>query len=611
MTRRERKRQDREREREQRLENIAVLDMETEPFDNTKPPEDVQPFLAVLYRDDAAPVIIWEEHLPSFVSAVLAAIEALPGRFTIFAHNGGKFDYMFLLRRLRGFVSFKGRGIMSARIGRHEIRDSFHIIPERLANWQKDEFDYNKLYKKVRHKYRDEIIRYCINDCAYLLDIVKRFVSEYGLKLSIGQAAMSVMKRHYKVQRIGEQSDAMLREYYFGGRVECLGGKGIFGGANERWAKYTLYDVNSMYPFVMASCAHPTGNSFITRGGTPNFQTVFIELECTNHGALVRRGPDGEMTAEAKSGIFKTTIWEYEMALKYNLIENVNILRCIDFPDRSNFSEFVLPLYARRQETKERLKTLTPGTREYNDTKKDDIFFKLILNNAYGKYAQNPRKFKQCFITDTDEQPPLDCDGCLKGFPKADGWHTPPRGVNFRCMSWGPLPHFKCAEYWIWHRPQEHLRFNNVATAASITGAARAVLMEAIALAEEPIYCDTDSVIARNLGPLKLHNSELGAWKVEHGIDEIIIAGKKLYACKVAGIPDGHKDRIKVKSKGVAGLTWHDMERALKDEMIEILSNSITLDKYGGARYMRRNVRATAPQGRTNRLVTRAERLRA
>src|SRR5581483_5077156 len=296
---------------------------------------------------------------------------------------------------------------------------------------------------------------------------------------------------------------------------------------------------------------------------------------------------------------------------KYDLIERVKINWCIDFEERSDFSKFVLPLYAKRQETKTRLKTLTPGTREYNDTKKDDIFFKLILNNAYGKYAQNPRRFKECFITDPECEPENDCTGCVEGWTKTDGWHVSPEGNNYRCISWGPLPHFKCAEYWIWQRPQTHLRFNNVATAASITGAARAVLMEAIALADDPIYCDTDSVIARNLGPLPLHDSDLGSWKIEHAIDEIIVAGKKLYACKVAGVPDGHKDRVRIKSKGVSGLTWRDLERALNDEMIEIYSNSLTLNRYGDNFYMRRNVRATAAHGKRNRLVTRAKRLRA
>ena len=79
---------------------------------------------------------------------------------------------------------------MAARIGKHELRDSYHIIPEKLANWKKDDFDYSKLARGNRKRFRDEIIRYCINDCAYLLDIVKSFVGTYGLKLSIGQAAI-------------------------------------------------------------------------------------------------------------------------------------------------------------------------------------------------------------------------------------------------------------------------------------------------------------------------------------------------------------------------------------------------------------------------------------
>ena len=58
-------------------------------------------------------MIIWEDHEEKFVDEVLSAIENLPGKYTVYAHNGGKFDYMFLLHRLRGFVSFKGRGLMA------------------------------------------------------------------------------------------------------------------------------------------------------------------------------------------------------------------------------------------------------------------------------------------------------------------------------------------------------------------------------------------------------------------------------------------------------------------------------------------------------------------
>jgi hypothetical protein len=96
---------------------------------------------------------------------------------------------------------------------------------------------------------------------------------------------------------------------------------------------------------------------------------------------------------------------------------------------------------------------------------------------------------------------------------------------------------------------------------------------------------------------IELDATKLGAWKHECDIDEILIAGKKLYAYKVADIPDGHKDRIKVRSKGVAGATWRDLERTLDNEIIPILQPGPTMTKLGGQHYMGRNIRATAPAG--------------
>ena len=59
-----------------------------------------------------------------------------------------------------------------------------------------------------------------------------------------------------------------------------------------------------------------------------------------------------------------------------------------------SFDKFVLPLYDRRLETKAelgRMKKLGQSdTAEYIEVKKDDIFLKLLLNNGYGKFAQNP-----------------------------------------------------------------------------------------------------------------------------------------------------------------------------------------------------------------------------
>ena len=557
--------------KEARLENIAILDMETDPFDpETKAM--ICPFLAVLYSDNFEPIIIWEPENDTagrerFANAVVKAISDLPDQYTIYAHNGGKFDYMFFVHLIRGKVSFKGRGIMACKIGTHDLRDSLHIIPEKLAAWKKDDFDYTKLKANRRGEYKQAIIQYCINDCRYLLEIVQAFLTRYGFKLSIGQAAMAALRQHYKVKTIGENYDAILRTFFFGGRVECLRGRGYWRG------DYKLYDVNSMYPFAMANYQHPISNEYIKRRGAPDTRTVFLELDCINRGALVRRNEDNETSANETSGRFLTTIWEYETALKYGLISNVKIHWVIDCMERSDFSKFVVPLYEFRQGTKARLKTLPEGTPEYEDAKKDDFFFKYLLNNAYGKFAQNPRRYKESFITNPSEHPTDEPE------------------------TYGPLPVYECGRYWIWERPQEKLRFNNVGTAASITGAARAILMEAIQNATDPIYCDTDSLICKSLSNVTISPTQLGAWDLEKSYSEIIITGKKQYACKVADLPDGHPRKFVLKSKGVSGLVWNDYVRMLSGDVIHTINKAPTLTRFGAQFYMKRDARATAPIG--------------
>lgn len=560
----QRQREYKGRKKEKRIERIAVLDMETDPFNNVTK-EAVFPFVAELYSDHFEPVVIWEEDFPTFVSRVLAAIEALPDEYVIYAHNGGKFDWMFLLHKLRGDVSFKGRGIMAAKIGKHEIRDSFHIIPEKLASYKKDDFDYRLLTKAKRNKNKQVILDYLHADCRYLFDIVKKFLQDYGFRLSIGQAAITVLRQSgYNYGKLTEGTDAYLRNWFFGGRVECLAGKGHWRGP------YKLYDVNSMYPEAMAKYAHPISSNYISRRGQPGKDTVFIDLECKNYGALVSRDDDGETTAHKAEGRFKTTIWEYEAALELGLIEDVKILWCIDNPERVTFDRFVLPLYEKRQLTKRQLKAMAKDgdteSMQYLDIKKDDIFYKLILNNAYGKFCQNPRRFKENYITDLGERPPEE----LEGF--------------------GDLPSVEneAMGYAIWSRPTVRQSFNNVGTGASITGAARAILMRAIYNAVDPIYCDTDSLICRELLNTKLDPEELGAWDLEAEFSEVIVCGKKLYACKQT---DG---KIKIRSKGTAGLTWDDMENMLRDEAVSMVNKGPTLTRAGTQNYITRRVRATA-----------------
>lgn len=585
----ERARRSKQKAKSERHTDIAILDMETDPFDKIRQSV-VTPFLAVLYSDNFDPVIIWEENFERFVAAVVAAICALPRVYTIYAHNGGRFDYMFLIHAMRGEISFKGRGIMSARVGGHHLRDSFHLIPEKLAAYQKDVFDYSKLYKKNRNAHREDIIRYCINDCRYLLDLVKKFVGDFGLKMSIGQAAMCELKKHYEVKKFSDGWDTFVRQYFFGGRVECVAGRGNFKGP------WKLVDVNSMYPYTMAYYNHPIGDigDYRLRVGPPRDDTVFVDVTCSNNGALVGRTAEGETTARIPHGRFRTTIWEYEVALKYGLISDVKVNFSLDCGLRTDFRKFILPMYDNRIRLKKHMGALKDAgmqlSSEFIEAKKDDMFYKFLLNNSYGKFAQNPRRFKEYYITDPGEMPPEPWFKSIKFLPPDDQ-------AKFA------LPEFESPLYWMWCKPAPSFSFNNVGTAASITGASRAVLLEALQQVREPIYCDTDSIICRDTGSLSLDKAQLGAWDLEDEFSRVVITGKKLYAVEhkspkprsAEDLARGISPNYTVKSKGTSGLVWDDMISILDGNPVEKTNRAPTLTRFGAQTYLTRKISATAP----------------
>jgi hypothetical protein len=605
MTNGARQKRHRQKDTAERLRCLAVLDMETDPFDNDQ--GDKHPFCAELYSDQFGSIVIWDEDHDLLIEKLYAAISALPDAYTIYAHNGGMFDYMFMIHKLRGIVKFKGRAIMSARIGNHELRDSLHILPEKLAAWKKDSFDYAKMRKRVRNRFRDEILSYLHSDCIYLFDFIRRFTKEFGLKISIGQAAFTELKKLHKIEPIKETMDSALRAYFLGGRVECIAGRGIF--ESRTWQKpYRLYDVNSMYPFVMAKLKHPVGREYLWRPGLPDHNTVFLDLTCKSYGAFFLHDDDGGLkVADNETGRFNVTIWEYQAALELDLIENVEIHWCIDNLKRVDFSSFVIPMYERRQQTKSIL-SLKQGTpHELEEVKKEGIFLKYLLNNAYGKCAQNPRKYQEYCYTDHNEKPEPE-------------WFDFLKGADDETIHLYSYPVERSLHADVWARPNPGYRFHNVGTAASITGAARAVLLRARAHAIDPIYCDTDSLICRELQHQELSETELGAWKIEETFDRVIIAGKKTYLCEVAGRGDGQADRLKVRSKGVDmrvrpvrsdGFeecnptedqwrqanreTWQRYEQLLDDQIITILNRAPTFTKIGEQRYITRRVRATAP----------------
>ena len=88
-------------------------------------------------------------------------------------------------------------------------------------------------------------------------------------------------------------------------------------------------------------------------------------------------------------------------------------------------------------------------------------------------------------------------------------------------------------------------RYFNIAVAASITGYVRAYLWKNIKACRDVLYCDTDSIAARDISGVELDPYKLGMWDLEANCVSGGIGGKKLYAFKT------EKGKYKTASKGV------------------------------------------------------------
>lgn len=469
---------------------ICTLDLETDPFKFRRAP---RPFAAGLY-DGARSVLYWGGNC---IERMMKYLEKMPPSI-IYAHNGGKFDWFFFLEYLRDRSQLQiinGR-IVRAYLGHHEIRDSFSILPFALKQYQKEEIDYGLMEPELREKHRAEILHYLELDCKYLHELVTAFWEEFGDILTVGSAAMRELKKFHSFSaatpRWSEDRSAWACEYdaeirsrfYYGGRVQ------VFGGVREVAGPLQVYDVNSMYPYVMAAYAHPVSVGHkISNRIEPD--TCFVKCRGESFGAFPVRTKEGIRFPHGRD-TFDVTIHEFNAAMDTGTFRCEKILETLCFLRLDSFADFVNHFYNARLEA------------EVRGDKIHKLFYKFVLNSCYGKFAQNPENYYEYEITGLDAKP--------------EPWE-----LEATCFD-GPR------SYMLWKRPISRPVFHNIATAASITGASRATLLRGICAVHRPCYCDTDSIIAAQSGSLELSETKLGGWKVEAEAASAVFAGKKIYA---------------------------------------------------------------------------------
>lgn len=544
---------------------VAVADFETDPFKYGRIPS---PFAAgLMYVDPERPIgvryhLFWGSEC---VSSFLMHLASITTPLIIYMHNGGKFDFHFFLKYLENPLKIIHGRIVKARIGIHEFRDSWAIIPMPLAGYAKTKIDYSRMEAEVRETHKDEICSYLYDDCHYLHDLVCAFNERFGPKLTIAGTAQKELQKFHPQYNQKRAHDEQFRPFYFGGRVECFE-SGVLAG------NWKVYDVNSMYPFVMRECLHPLGSGYVSptvkrldkEGWFHGFpgRFYFAVVRGRNFGALPVRVEDqnGGLSFTREYGVFRTTSHELRLAISLGLFQVETIEEAFIPRNTQSFAEFVDTFVAE--------KILAKQTKD----KIAETFAKLILNSAYGRFGINVWDFKDYYIQVNGDLRPIDEDG-------KDEWE----------------PYERNDEFTLWHRrvndsqdPECDPRgFEDVAIAASITSAARAVLMLAIVQARRPIYCDTDSLICEEIRNVQVSDTALGAWKFEAKGNKAAIAGKKLYA-----LFDGAQE-VKSASKGVK-LTGAEICRVAEGETIDWHNDAPNFSLLGGVRFIHRRARSTA-----------------
>lgn len=467
---------------------VAVLDFETDPFLYGRVPE---PFACgVLWRG-----IYADFYGKECAQKAVDYLHSITVPLIVYAHNGGKFDFFFLWKALDNPIKIVNGRIIKARLGIHELRDSWAILPFALARYKKTEIDYAKFEPEMREQHRTEILNYLHDDCCDLMELCEAFVKRFGFRLTIAGTAMRELNSIHEQESCNENHDTRFRPFYFGGRVECFE-SGVVSD------DFKVYDVNSMYPSVMRNCDHPIGAKYLTlknprldmNGWIEGYENCmfFATVEGLNFGALPSRNErTGGLSFGLLHGMFETTSHELRTAIDLGKFKVDRVLTALIPLTVQRFDEFVDTFSG------EKIAAKKAGD------KIGEIFAKLIQNSAYGKFGQDPSEFKEYFI-------------CIRGVHSSPG---EPWELEESTDRWS-----------IWSKPSPQKRFYDVAIAASVTSAARAVLMRAIANANRPVYCDTDSIVCKGLTNVNLDEYELGAWKLEAIGDRMAIAGKKLYA---------------------------------------------------------------------------------
>lgn len=498
----------------------------------------------------------------------------------VYAHNQMGFDLFSLLDIEEAYQARKiasGTNIYEIRHNKVKYRDSKHLFPLKLSqlgdsfNMPKGETPIDFIEGNER-EINDLDIEYCLRDCRILARAIIELHDFYAqnvgktrqttaLPLTIASIAYRIWcanswpdnwgwvdKKTGKYQKAAGSDpyfNETLSESYWGGRTQII--NAIPG---EEIENILEYDVNSMYPFVMAhpnnlfpdltKCwrVGPTESALLKIIHDPNY-ICWANLEMYAPEGVERflpvLGDDGRLDFNRS----EFSGWLNEPEIRLALKEGWKIKRVIEL----NKSKGIRPFIAYTTHFYE----LRKQYKEDNDSR--EIIVKMLLNSLYGRFGIKPKPTRIENIEDIEKaqnRPDYHERYELCFYDQKN--HRYPYLLDYGSTSGSN------SSQWF-------------GFASFVTSYARTVLAEAIiAAGENAVYCDTDSVHLRINGQEQFEKlipmgNELGEWKLETPVPiaRAVYWRKKAYTWWNA---DGTKSKVKAKGVKVKGNDGQYIENA-------------------------------------------------
>jgi hypothetical protein len=515
------------------------------------------------------------DHNNDYEKMLNAAIKFLMKRkysgYKVYLHNFSYFDSVFLLRILSNLcdkfmpISRDGRLItVPFHFGKNlryviHFRDSLLMLPMSLAKLAKSfdvenkgqfphsfvnnsniSSDYygpipdKKYFKNMtacdyllyclqypdgKWSLKNETIKYCEQDVRTLYQIIDKFserifnlfrvdILKYPTLSSLGFGIYrSVYLNNTKISLITGKWYHFLKKGYTGGAVDVYKpiGKKIY-----------RYDVNSLYPHVMANTPMPVGQPVFFEGDislTHNIKDLsgFFEVEVQAPNNL--NIPFLQTKAKTvKSGIrtiaalgnWKSVYHANEIKKGLNLGYKFNFIRGVLFKEADIFSEMIKKLYEIKEHSDK-------GSSDY-------IISKLLMNSLYGRFGMSPDMESHIVISEKE----------------AEYFYE-----NYIISNILNFKNGKVLISYITNRSSEELDTEsdmdralniNVAIAATITANSRIFMYKFKSMPGYiPYYSDTDSIDLNKPLPPENLGTGLGLMKLEHVFDEAIYLAPKVY----------------------------------------------------------------------------------